>query len=131
MIDDVCDIVKLSYGMCRRILLEELNMRHIAVKFVPRLLSRYQKEHCIAVSSELKEHTENDLNFIFTIITGDESVVYVYDSEMKQQSSQWKTQKSPATQESMISLKQCQIEVDFFFILKELCIRNLFKHYRP
>jgi hypothetical protein len=62
---------------------------------VPRLLSNYQKEHCIAICSELKEQTENDPNFISITITGDESWVYGYDSEMKQQSSQWKTPSSP------------------------------------
>jgi hypothetical protein len=51
-------------------------MWHIAAKFVPRLLSTDQKEHCISVCSELKEQTENDPNFISTIITGDESWVY-------------------------------------------------------
>jgi hypothetical protein len=48
----------------------------IAAKFVPRLLSNDQKEHCVAVCSEIKEQTENDPNFISTIITGDESWVY-------------------------------------------------------
>jgi hypothetical protein len=54
-IHDVCDIVKQSCGMCQQILLDELNMRLIAAKFVPRLLGNDQKEHRIAVCSELKE----------------------------------------------------------------------------
>jgi hypothetical protein len=49
------------------------SIARIATKFVPRLLSNDQKEHCIAICSELKEQTENDLNFIFSIITVDES----------------------------------------------------------
>jgi hypothetical protein len=44
-IHEVCDIVKLSYGTCQRILSQELNMRRIAAKFVPRLLRKDQKEH--------------------------------------------------------------------------------------
>jgi histone-lysine N-methyltransferase SETMAR len=63
-------------------------MRHIAAKFVPRLLSNDQKEHRIAVCSEVKERTKNDPNFISTIITGDESWVYGYDPETKHQSFQ-------------------------------------------
>jgi hypothetical protein len=54
-IHDVCDIVKLSYRTCQQILSQELNIRHIAVKFVPRLLSNDQKEHHVAICSELKE----------------------------------------------------------------------------
>jgi hypothetical protein len=63
-------------------------MRRIAAKFVSRLLSNDQKEHRVAVCSELKEQTENDPNFTSAIITGDESLVYGYDPETKQQSSQ-------------------------------------------
>jgi hypothetical protein len=37
-IQDLCNTLGLSYGTCQRILSEELNMRRIAVKFVPRLL---------------------------------------------------------------------------------------------
>jgi hypothetical protein len=68
-----------------------LNMWHIAAKFVLRLMSNDQKEYRVAVCSERKEQTENDPNFISTIITGDESWVYGYDPGTKQQSSQWKT----------------------------------------
>jgi hypothetical protein len=74
---------------------QELNMRRIAARFVPRVLSNDQKEHRVAICAELKEQTENNPNFISTIITGDESWVYEYNSEAKQQSSQWKTPNSP------------------------------------
>jgi hypothetical protein len=85
-IHDVCDVVKLSYGTCQRILSQELNMQLIAMKFVPTLLSSDQKAHYF----ELKEQTEYEPNFVSTIITGDESWIYGYNSETKQQSSQWK-----------------------------------------
>jgi histone-lysine N-methyltransferase SETMAR len=74
----------------------------IAAKFVPRLLSNDQKEHRIALCSELKEQTENDPNFISTIMTGDESWVYRYDSETKQQSSQWKTPNSQRPKKAQV-----------------------------
>jgi hypothetical protein len=37
-IQDLCNTLGLSYGTCQRILSEELNMRRIAEKSVPRLL---------------------------------------------------------------------------------------------
>jgi hypothetical protein len=94
-IHDICDIVKLSYETCQRILTDELNMRRIAAKFVSRLLTNDQREHRVAVCTELKEETENDPNFFFTITTGNEFWVYGYDPELKQQSPQWKTPNSP------------------------------------
>jgi transposase len=62
-IHDVCNIIRLSYGICQRILSDELNMRRVAAKFVSRLLSNDQKEHRIAVCTELREQEENDPNF--------------------------------------------------------------------
>jgi hypothetical protein len=46
---------------------------------------------------ELREKANEDPNFtsISRIITGDESWIYSYDPEMKQQSSQWNIPQSP------------------------------------
>jgi hypothetical protein len=43
-IHDLADTVGLSYGVCQEILTENLNMRRIAAKFVPRLLTNDQKQ---------------------------------------------------------------------------------------
>jgi hypothetical protein len=48
-------------------------MRHIAAKYVPRLISNDQKEYGIAVWIELKEQAENDSHLFSNAITGDES----------------------------------------------------------
>jgi hypothetical protein len=58
---------------------DELNIRRIAVKFVPRLLSSDQKEYRIAIYIELKKQPEKEPNFISNIITSGESWVLVYD----------------------------------------------------
>jgi histone-lysine N-methyltransferase SETMAR len=84
----------------------------IAAKFVPRLLRNDQKEHHIAICSELKEQTENDPNFISTIINVDESWVYGYDRDEAAIISM-ENAKFTMAQEST-SLKQCQINVDLF-----------------
>jgi histone-lysine N-methyltransferase SETMAR len=62
-------------------------MRRISARFVPRLLSDDQKAHRVFVCRELKE-ARDDTNFISNVITGDETWLYGYDSETKQQSSQ-------------------------------------------
>jgi tryptophanyl-tRNA synthetase len=41
-IHDACNRVGLSYGSCQHILADELSMRRIAAKFVPRLLKNEQ-----------------------------------------------------------------------------------------
>jgi hypothetical protein len=51
-IHDVREIVGLSCGTVQRILWDDLNMRRIAAKFVPRQLSNDQKEHRVAVCKQ-------------------------------------------------------------------------------
>jgi len=85
-IHDVCEIVGLSYGAVQRILADSLNMRRISARFVPRLLSDDQKAHRVSVCRGLINNRD-DPNFISNIITGDETWVYGYNPETKQQSS--------------------------------------------
>ena len=49
----------------------------------------------VQVCTELQEAFRHDPNFLSMVITGDESWVYDYDPETKQQSTQWKTPSSP------------------------------------
>jgi len=93
-IHDVCEIVGLSYGTIQRILADNLNMRRISVRFVPRLLSDDQKALCVSVCRELKQQAREDPNFISNIITSDETWVCGYDPETKQQLLQWKSPNS-------------------------------------
>ena len=94
-IHDVCNRIGLSYGSCQRILADELNMRRIAAKFLPRLLNNDQRDQWVQVCTQLHEAVRHDPNFLSRVITGDESWVYDYDPETKQQSWQWKTPSSP------------------------------------
>ncbi|PNF42588.1 hypothetical protein B7P43_G03094, partial [Cryptotermes secundus] len=73
-IQDLCNTLGLSYGTCQRILSEELNMRRIAAKFVPRLLQNEQKQHRLEVCRELQQQLQEDPNFLSKVVTGDEIV---------------------------------------------------------
>ena len=70
-------------------------MKRIAAKFVPRLLNNDKRDHRVQLCTELQEAVRHDPNFLSRVITGDESWVYGYDPETKQQSTQWKTPSSP------------------------------------
>jgi histone-lysine N-methyltransferase SETMAR len=69
-------------------------MRRISAKFVPRLLSNNQKAFHISVCRELNQQDRDNPNFISSIITGDETWVYGYEPETKQQSLRWKSPNS-------------------------------------
>jgi histone-lysine N-methyltransferase SETMAR len=94
-IKDIAAIVNVSYGTVQKILTCDLNMHYIASKFMPRLLTPEQKEHRVAICQELRQRALDDPFFMSRVITGDESWVYRYDPETKQQSSQWKSPGSP------------------------------------
>jgi transposase len=87
-IKEIAAIVNVSYGTVHTILTCDLNMHRVAAKFVPRLLTPEQKE--------LRQRALDDSSFMSRVITGDESWVYGYDPETKQQSSQWKSPGSPS-----------------------------------
>ena len=94
-IKDIAAIVHVSYETVQTILTCDLNMHRVAVKFVPRLLPPELKEHSIAICQELRQRALDDPSFMSRVITGDGSWIYGYDSETKQQSSQWKSPGSP------------------------------------
>jgi len=68
-IHEVSNRVGLSYGSCQRILADELNMRRIAAKFVPRLLNNGQRDHRVQVCTELQKAVRHDRNFLSGVIT--------------------------------------------------------------
>jgi len=83
------------WSSCQRILTEELHMKRVAVKFVPRLLLEDQRANRLDVCGEMKDQLKTDPDFLSKIITEDESWCCGYDPETKQQSSQWKSASSP------------------------------------
>jgi histone-lysine N-methyltransferase SETMAR len=123
-IRDVCEI-GLSYGTVQRILADNLNIRRISARFVPLLLSDDQKALRVSVCRELKQQARDNPNFISSIITGDETWVYIYDPETKQQSSQWKLPNSPRPKKVRQVRNNVKSMLIFFFSTsKALSTRN-------
>jgi hypothetical protein len=52
-IHELADAVGISYEVCQEILKENLNMRCIAAKFVPQILTNDQKQQCVNTCLEL------------------------------------------------------------------------------
>ena len=86
---DVC------VGTVHSTIREELKMRKICMKFVPRVLREDQKERRCHDSREMVELINSDPTVLDALVTCDESWIYCYDPETKRQSSQWKHAGSP------------------------------------
>ena len=84
-----------SVGTVRTIIHEQLKMRKICAKFVPRVLSEEQKERRHNDSREMVEFIDLDPEVLEALVTCDESWIYCYDPESKRQSFQWKHAGSP------------------------------------
>ena len=97
------------------IIREELKMRKICAKFVPRVLREDQKERRCHDSREMVELINSDPALLDALVTCDESLIYCYGPETKRQSSQWKNAGSPRTQESQTEQIHTQTFDDPFF----------------
>ena len=93
--DEISEAMGVSWSACQWILTVNLNMRCVAAKFVPPLLTQEQKSTGLNLCQDLKNQIESDPNFLSKVITGDKSWCYGYDPETKQALSQWKTPTSP------------------------------------
>ncbi len=72
-----------------RILKKDLGLTRKCAKFVPRLLNNRQRNECLCLSELHLRHLELNPGFLKKVITMDEAWVYMYDLELKTQSSQW------------------------------------------
>jgi len=93
--DEVSMLVEISHGTCHKILTEDLKMRCVTSKFMPRLPSVDQKQQQLDVCLDLKENAANYPSFLSNVTKGDETWVYAYDPETETQFSQWKSPGSP------------------------------------
>ena len=84
-----------SVGTIHTIICEELKMRKICAKFVPRLLREDQKERRCHDSREMVTLINSDPAVLDALVTCNESSIYCNDPETKRQSSQWKHAGSP------------------------------------
>jgi len=71
-IREVAEEVQIAFGTCQKILTDDLRMRRVTAKFVPRLLTAEQKDDRVLNCTDLRDQAQNDPNFMSLVITGDE-----------------------------------------------------------
>ncbi|UYV72636.1 hypothetical protein LAZ67_10000122 [Cordylochernes scorpioides] len=92
---EAAEDLNISIGSCHSIFINDLGMRRVAAKFVPKLLNCDQKQHRMNIANEMLDSVRDDPNLLQRVITGGEAWVYGYDVETKAQSSQWKLPHEP------------------------------------
>lgn len=87
---ELADMVGISKSAVHRILTENLDMRKLCARWVPRLLTMEQKQRREDVSIEcLAMFHSNKAEFLRRFITMDETWVHHFTPETKEQSKQW------------------------------------------
>jgi len=75
--------VGISHGSIHAILSDDLKMRRVNAKFVPRHLTKDQVECRMMLAGDLFEKNTQGPSFLTKIVTGDGSRMFAYDPETK------------------------------------------------
>ncbi|UYV76599.1 hypothetical protein LAZ67_14001412 [Cordylochernes scorpioides] len=94
-INNISEILVISYGSCQKIIGEYLNMKKLCDYFVPRNLTDKQRESRLSICKDLIETANNDSDILKTIITDDETWCFLFDPQTKKQSLEWRTPSYP------------------------------------
>ena len=101
--------------MVHQILTQELAMRKVCAKVVPKNLTIEQKDNQKKMCLHLLEWIQSDRNFFKSVITGDESCISEYDPETKRQSHEWHTSASPHSKKARMSKSKIKSMLICFF----------------
>ncbi|VVC30621.1 Transposase, type 1,Winged helix-turn-helix DNA-binding domain [Cinara cedri] len=85
----LADELNLKRETVRKILTDDLSMKKLCAKMVPKNLSVEQKHERMSISQDCLEQVEADPTLLDRVITGDESWYFQYNPETKRQSQQW------------------------------------------
>jgi len=106
----------------RKILTEDLDMRKVCAKIVPKELTEEQEQRRVTICQDLLERQDDILDHV---ITGDETWAYQYDPETKRQSAHWKIANSPRPKKFRQSKSRVKTMLLIFFMLEGLFIMIL------
>jgi transposase len=115
---EIAEEVGISCGSCHSILTKNLNMKRLCAKFVPRLLTDEQRDQRRFIASDLFERATEDAGFMSNIVTCDETWVYGYDPETKQQSSEWRGPTSPRPKKARQQRSNVKVMLIVFFDIR-------------
>jgi hypothetical protein len=99
-------------------------------KFVPRILTADRKQQCVSICEELHQIASDNASSFPRVITGDESWIYGYDPETKQQS-YWKSPNSPRLKKVRQVKSKVKSMLIIFFDIKGIDCSQRIRPGRP
>jgi len=86
---ELAEDLNIAYGSIQDIVVNDLDLRRVAAKLIPKELNFMQKRDRV-VAKDMISKAESDPTFIKRIITGDETWIYECDTQSRHQASEWK-----------------------------------------
>ncbi|XP_071453429.1 protein GVQW3-like [Hetaerina americana] len=112
MIAEQCNVPKTTV---HEIIREQLQMRKICAKLVPKVLSDDQRLNRLEIATQLADHCKNDPHFLENVVSGDETWIFECDPESNRQSAEWHTPSSPRQKKARMSKSQIKAMLIVFF----------------
>ncbi|UYV80229.1 hypothetical protein LAZ67_18002090 [Cordylochernes scorpioides] len=117
-IQQITDTLHMSTFVVHVIVTEDLQMRKVCAKLVPKVLTQDQKELRVLRCQELLDLIKNEPDFLNSVVTGDESWMFEYDPESKRQSCAWHTKSSPRPKKARMSKSRIKTMIIVFFDIR-------------
>ena len=114
-IREVADDVGISFGSCQAIFTDVLGMKREAMEIFLKFLNIKQKQSRINIAQEMLTTFNDDTYLLKKVITGDQSWLYGYETENKDQSSQRKRTKEPRPKKALQVRSNVKILLTAFF----------------
>ena len=108
-----------------QILTQDLDMKKVCAKMVPKNLTTEQKANRRDVCLDHLDHLEREPEFFSCVITGDETWILEYDPKTKFQSREWHTANSPRSKKARMSKSKIKSILIFFLTARRSSTRNL------
>ena len=115
----LCDLTGLSRSTVQRIIREDLKMRKLSARWIPKRLTESQKHARVVTSHQLLTRCRlGRRDFYERLITCDETWIFHYDPESKRESMEWRQRGSAPPQKFKVSRTTKKIMMSVFWDCK-------------
>ena len=111
----IADELSMNSERVWRIITEDLGMRKVCAKMVPKLLNDGQKENRVQVCQDILKQLEITPDLLTRVVTGDESWIFKYDPLTERQSLEWKSASSPRPKKARLFKSKIKVMLIVFF----------------
>ena len=111
----IADELNMNSERVWRIITQDLGIRKVCAKMVPRLLKDGQKENRVQVCQDILKQLEITPDLLSRVVTSDESGIFEYDPLTKRQSLEWKSASSPRPKKARLFKSKIKVMLIVFF----------------